>query len=456
VAEAAGQDAANLSPDNVIRLGSLMINELAKHEVNEAPQESSENTGADDISHLLIAHMAMRGLGADEIAGRIGSRTEPGQVVPILKGLAIKIKKANLPKTALVADLISRKQESGDTEPALFGSEEFDESSVEAEESPYSSDTETNGPTLEELKAADQEIDRVMIGYDAATDDGIYYDEDDPEGVYFSQLGQIEVLSADEQKRLAVEAKVNPESRRKLVESNLKFVVKVATRFNTPGMQLIDLVQEGSIGLLEAVDSYRPIDGVRFITYAWWHIRKSIRRAIDDKAEQIKVPVKVTADRRKIFNVSLLLEQQLGRTPTIPELASVSGLSVERIGYVFEKDYMQPVSVETPVANVHNENADLTIGRKLADTARAEDSRHVELDALKTVLEEVLQDGFSDEERYIIERRFGFYDGTEWTLSQIARSMGKAHQTMTPKMRKIKLKLSHPSRSSALRSFLYN
>lgn len=271
----------------------------------------------------------------------------------------------------------------------------------------------------------------------------------DPVRMYLKEIGKVPLLSAEEEIRLAREAEAGDEqAKKKLAESNLRLVVSIAKHYTGRGMQLLDLIQEGNLGLIKAVDKFDYTRGYKFSTYATWWIRQSITRAIADQSRTIRIPVHMVETINRIIRTSRQMVQELGREPSVEELADRLGLAPDRVADIL-KNTQDPVSLESPVG----EEEDSHLGDFLADSAGVVPIEAATNSLLKEQLEEVL-DTLTSREQQVICLRFGLYDGQARTLEEVGRDFNVTRERIRQIEAKALRKLRHPSRSCKLRDFL--
>lgn len=271
----------------------------------------------------------------------------------------------------------------------------------------------------------------------------------DPVRMYLKEIGKVPLLSAEEEISLAKEAEAgNTQAKKKLAESNLRLVVSIAKHYTGRGMQLLDLIQEGNLGLIKAVDKFDYTRGYKFSTYATWWIRQSITRAIADQSRTIRIPVHMVETINRIVRTSRQMVQELGREPSVEELAERLELSPERVADIL-KNAQDPVSLESPVG----EEDDSHLGDFLADSNVTVPMEAAANSMLKEQLEEVL-DTLTSREQQVICLRFGLYDGQARTLEEVGRDFNVTRERIRQIEAKALRKLRHPSRSCKLRDFL--
>ncbi|HAA89135.1 MAG TPA: RNA polymerase sigma factor RpoD [Peptococcaceae bacterium] len=272
---------------------------------------------------------------------------------------------------------------------------------------------------------------------------------DDPVRMYLKEIGRIPLLTPEEEIELAKRIEQgDEEAKRKLCEANLRLVVSIAKRYVGRGMLFLDLIQEGNLGLLKAVEKFDYRKGYKFSTYATWWIRQAITRAIADQARTIRIPVHMVETINKLVRVSRQLLQKLGREPTPEEIAKEMGISVERVQEIM-KIAQEPVSLETPIG----EEEDSHLGDFIEDEDALAPAEAASSTLLREQLEEVLET-LTPREREVLRLRFGLDDGRPRTLEEVGQKFNVTRERIRQIEAKALRKLRHPSRSKKLKDYL--
>ncbi|ETT56712.1 RNA polymerase sigma factor RpoD [Paenibacillus sp. FSL R7-0204] len=271
----------------------------------------------------------------------------------------------------------------------------------------------------------------------------------DPVRMYLKEIGRVPLLSADDEVELAMRIKNgDEEAKRRLAEANLRLVVSIAKRYVGRGMLFLDLIQEGNMGLIKAVEKFDHNKGFKFSTYATWWIRQAITRAIADQARTIRIPVHMVETINKLIRVSRQLLQELGREPSPEEIAAEMELTVEKVREIM-KIAQEPVSLETPIG----EEDDSHLGDFIEDQEALAPADAAAYELLKEQLEDVL-DTLTEREENVLRLRFGLDDGRTRTLEEVGKVFGVTRERIRQIEAKALRKLRHPSRSKRLKDFL--
>ena len=296
---------------------------------------------------------------------------------------------------------------------------------------------------LEDAEDADIDIEKI----DLSVPDGVSIE--DPVRMYLKEIGKVPLLTAEEEIELAKRMEAGDEkAKQKLAEANLRLVVSIAKRYVGRGMLFLDLIQEGNLGLIKAVEKFDYEKGYKFSTYATWWIRQAITRAIADQARTIRIPVHMVETINKLIRESRQLLQELGREPLPEEIAERMGISVERVREIL-KISQEPVSLETPIG----EEEDSHLGDFIQDQNVPVPAEAAASNLLRDQLNEVL-DTLTEREQKVLRLRFGMDDGRARTLEEV----GKEFQVTRERIRQIEAKalrrLRHPSKSRKLKDYL--
>ena len=272
---------------------------------------------------------------------------------------------------------------------------------------------------------------------------------DDPVRMYLKEIGKVPLLSADEEIELAKRMeKGDEEAKKRLCEANLRLVVSIAKRYVGRGMLFLDLIQEGNLGLIKAVDKFDYTKGYKFSTYATWWIRQAITRSIADQARTIRIPVHMVETINKLIRVSRQLLQTYGREPSPEEIAKEMGISVEKVREI-QKIAQEPVSLETPIG----EEEDSHLGDFIPDEDVPAPAEAASFSMLKEQLVEVL-DTLTEREQKVLKLRFGLEDGRARTLEEVGKEFDVTRERIRQIEAKSLRKLRHPSRSKKLKDYL--
>ncbi len=293
---------------------------------------------------------------------------------------------------------------------------------------------------------ADEEIQQES---DSAKDNMENIGVDDPVRMYLKEIGKVDLLTADEEKELAQRIiDGDPDAKNQLCEANLRLVVSIAKRYVGRGLQFLDLIQEGNLGLIKAVDKFDHTKGYKFSTYATWWIRQAITRAIADQARTIRIPVHMVETINKLIRIQRQLIQELGREPVAEELAQEMGITVEKVREIM-KISQEPVSLEKPIG----EEEDSHLGDFIPDEDAPSPADQAAFTLLKEQLLEVLKDLAPREEK-VLRLRFGLDDGRTRTLEEVGKEFNVTRERIRQIEAKALRKMRHPSRSKKLKDYL--
>ena len=282
---------------------------------------------------------------------------------------------------------------------------------------------------------------------DLSVPDGVSIE--DPVRMYLKEIGKVPLLSAEEEIELAKRMELGDmEAKKRLAEANLRLVVSIAKRYVGRGMLFLDLIQEGNLGLIKAVEKFDYRKGYKFSTYATWWIRQAITRAIADQARTIRIPVHMVETINKLIRVSRQLLQELGREPSPEEIAAEMNMPVERVREIL-KISQEPVSLETPIG----EEEDSHLGDFIQDDNVPVPADAAAFTLLKEQLEEVLST-LTEREKKVLTLRFGLEDGRARTLEEVGREFNVTRERIRQIEAKALRKLRHPSRSRKLKDYL--
>ena len=272
---------------------------------------------------------------------------------------------------------------------------------------------------------------------------------DDPVRMFLKEIGKIDLLDAEMEANLA-DAMVNgdEEAKKKLIESNLRLVVSIAKRYIGRGMHFLDLIQEGNLGLIKAVEKFDPTKGYKFSTYATWWIRQAITRAIADQARTIRIPVHMVETINRLMRTSRHLLQVLGREPTPEEIAEEMEISIEKVREIL-KIAQDPISLETPVGDEDDTN----VGNFIPDDEATSPSDQAADTLLKEQIQEIMGT-LTPREARVLKLRFGLEDGRSRTLEEVGREFQVTRERIRQIEAKALRKLRHPSRSKKLKDFM--
>ena len=307
-----------------------------------------------------------------------------------------------------------------------------------------------DNPTLSEMQAIENEgLPADLDEPEALPEDVENAKLDDPVRMYLKEIGRIKLLTPEEEQEIAKKmAEGDEDARKRMSEANLRLVVSIAKRYVGRGMQLLDLIQEGNLGLMKAVEKFDYTKGYKFSTYATWWIRQSITRAIADQARTIRIPVHMVETINRVLRTSHSMVQKLGREPTTKEIADELHIEESKVEEVL-KIAQEPVSLETPIG----EEEDSHLGDFIQDDEASQPSEEASYTLLREQLEEVLST-LTPREEQVLRMRFGLTDGKPHTLEEVGKEFDVTRERIRQIESKALRKLRHPSRSKKLRDFL--
>ena len=312
----------------------------------------------------------------------------------------------------------------------------------------YNVFSENNISIVSEEEAGESGGEKLLLDDNTLTKDLTI---NDPVRMYLKEIGQIKLLSMDEELELADRIIAGDETaKNRLAEANLRLVVSIAKRYVGRGMLFLDLIQEGNIGLMKAVDKFDVTKGYKFSTYATWWIRQAITRAIADQARTIRVPVHMVETINKLARIQRQLTLELNREPSEDELAKKMGISVDKIREIY-KISQEPVSLETPIG----EEDDSHLGDFVPDERNMSPEEYATNEMLKDEIADVLLT-LTEREEKVIKLRFGLEDGKSRTLEEVGQMFGVTRERIRQIEAKALRKLRHPSRSKKLKDYMDN
>ena len=301
-------------------------------------------------------------------------------------------------------------------------------------------------PDVDDIAAIEEVTEEEINDTDSLMDS---FSTDDPVRMYLKEIGKVPLLTPTEEVELAIKMSEGDENaKHRMTEANLRLVVSIAKRYVGRGMLFLDLIQEGNLGLIKAVEKFDYTKGYKFSTYATWWIRQAITRAIADQARTIRIPVHMVETINKTIRVSRQLLQSLGHDPSAEEIAKEMDMPVEKVRDIL-KIAQEPVSLETPIG----EEEDSHLGDFIPDEDASEPSEAASFSLLREQLEEVL-DTLAPREKKVLELRFGIVDGRTRTLEEVGKEFNVTRERIRQIEAKALRKLRHPSRSKKLRDFL--
>ncbi|MEG0079009.1 MULTISPECIES: RNA polymerase sigma factor RpoD [Enterococcus] len=350
--------------------------------------------------------------------------------------------KENKPNGQVVYDELSNKLAT----PFSLDADAMDKLIQKVEDAGISVVDENGEPSVHSLKSNEKKAEAAKQE-DLSAPTGVKIN--DPVRMYLKEIGRVPLLTAEEEVELALKIEEgDQEAKQRLAEANLRLVVSIAKRYVGRGMQFLDLIQEGNMGLMKAVEKFDYRKGFKFSTYATWWIRQAITRAIADQARTIRIPVHMVETINKLIRIQRQLLQDLGREPTPEEIGAEMDLPTEKVREIL-KIAQEPVSLETPIG----EEDDSHLGDFIEDQEATSPAEHAAYELLKEQLEDVL-DTLTDREENVLRLRFGLDDGRTRTLEEVGKVFGVTRERIRQIEAKALRKLRHPSRSKQLKDFL--
>lgn len=356
------------------------------------------------------------------------------------------IQKGRKEGTVLASDLMALLESRSDLSPDDIEQvyESFDSMGIQILGNELELDFDLDGDDILPLTLPDEEEEELIDPVELAAE----YNLDDPVRMYLKEIGQVPLLTADEEIALAKQvSEGSKKAKDKLTEANLRLVVSIAKKYSGRGLHILDLIQEGNTGLIRAVDKFDYTKGNKFSTYATWWIRQAITRAIADQARTIRVPVHMVEVINKATRCNRKLVQELGREPTLEEIAADLGLPVEKI-IEANRTAADTLSLDTPVGD----EEDTTIGSFVEDDNTPGPADATSNTLLSEALGEILAT-LTDREADVLRMRFGMYDGRTHTLEEVGQIFGVTRERIRQIENKAIRKLRHPSRAKKIKDF---
>jgi len=442
------EELANLSEEELSAMADKLLAE-AEDAAPAAEEEEASRSVDDYIEEFTLIEMAPAG--EKKTRGKSKkSKSKSAPVIDITGKSAEEVMNALLEKGKKSGTLSNKELEV--LEGLNIDPEQMDKfyASIEAAGIDTIIDEEDFLPPIDDDLPVLDEIDDVpeeeIIDTDSLVDT---FSTDDPVRMYLKEIGKVSLLTPEEEVQLAIRmADGDEEAKRRMAEANLRLVVSIAKRYVGRGMLFLDLIQEGNLGLIKAVDKFDYTKGYKFSTYATWWIRQAITRAIADQARTIRIPVHMVETINKVIRVSRQLLQELGHDPSAEEIAEEMGLPVEKVRDIL-KIAQEPVSLETPIG----EEEDSHLADFIEDDNAAEPAEAASFTLLKEQLMEVLSTLTPREEK-VLRLRFGLEDGRTRTLEEVGKEFNVTRERIRQIEAKALRKLRHPSRSKKLRDFL--
>lgn len=410
-----------------------------------------EKQAIDKILKALDAKYKKEGkLSYDDVTAALGSTIDPDTIDEVLSGLAglgIDVEEPRLVKlNDKIENEIKRLIKVGKTRGHLTYDDVGEKLAVECEANVEQMEEVFRILNKNGIQIINNAVDLVGDDIDQIMSE---ISIDDPVKVYLKDIGRVPLLTMEEELELAKKMNEGDEkAKKRLSEANLRLVVSIAKRHVGRGMQFLDLIQEGNLGLMKAVEKFDYTKGFRFSTYATWWIRQAITRAIADQARTIRIPVHMVETINKLTRATRVLVQKLGRDPTPEELSEEMGISVERVAEI-QQIALDPVSLETPIG----EEEDSHLGDFIEDVHIASPNESATTTMLKEQLLAVL-DSLTPREEMVLRLRYGLDDGHPRTLEEVGKEFGVTRERIRQIEAKALRKLRHPQRSKRLKDYV--
>lgn len=410
-----------------------------------------EKQAIDKILKALDAKYKKEGkISYDDVTAALGSTIDPDTIDEVLSGLAglgIDVEEPRLVKlNDKIENEIKRLIKVGKTRGHLTYDDVGEKLAVECEANVEQMEEVFRILNKNGIQIINNAVDLVGDDIDQIMSE---ISIDDPVKVYLKDIGRVPLLTMEEELELAKKMNEGDEkAKKRLSEANLRLVVSIAKRHVGRGMQFLDLIQEGNLGLMKAVEKFDYTKGFRFSTYATWWIRQAITRAIADQARTIRIPVHMVETINKLTRATRVLVQKLGRDPTPEELSEEMGISVERVAEI-QQIALDPVSLETPIG----EEEDSHLGDFIEDVHIASPNESATTTMLKEQLLAVL-DSLTPREEMVLRLRYGLDDGHPRTLEEVGKEFGVTRERIRQIEAKALRKLRHPQRSKRLKDYV--
>lgn len=429
--------------DDPSDLNLLLDDDYSDSDADEDDEDSSYQLNEEKAAEAELRRMDFRKKMVTDLvrkASANGRKIDQGDVLDYLEKMRLS--------EDFLDDIIEGLQKAGIIIDDLLPFDDFDEEDDEDEDDLEETDEDDESSDSYQLQRR-LEADNLLV---AAKKKQVYNDAvllDDPVRLYLKEIGKVDLLTADEECELAARMEAGDwDAKQHLTQANLRLVVSIAKRYLNRGLQFLDLIQEGNLGLIKAVDKFDYHKGFKFSTYATWWIRQAITRAIADQARTIRIPVHMVETINKLIRHQRQLLQTLGREPEPEEIAKEMGITVEKVREIM-KISQEPVSLEKPIG----EEEDSHLGDFIPDEDAPSPADQVAFTLLKEQLNDVLKELTPREEK-VLRLRFGLDDGRTRTLEEVGREFNVTRERIRQIEAKALRKLRHPSRSKKLRDCL--